>query len=76
MVTGGTFARKVIKEKRPEAIVAIACERDLTSGIQDIDILPVIGVVNERPEGPCCNTQVDLHKVEEAIKYFQQGGMN
>ena len=76
VVTGGTFARKVIKEKRPEAIVAIACERDLTSGIQDVDMLPVIGVVNERPEGPCSNTRVDLRKVEEAIKYFQQGGLN
>jgi len=75
VVTGGTFARKVIKEKRPEAIVAIACERDLTSGIQDIDILPVIGVVNERPEGPCSNTSVDLRKVEEAIKHFKQGGL-
>jgi len=75
VVTGGTFARKVIREKRPEAIVAIACERDLTSGIQDISGLPVIGVVNERPEGPCCNTRVNLHKVEEAIQYFQKGGM-
>ena len=75
VVTGGTFARKVIKEKRPEAIVAIACERDLTSGIQDIDILPVIGIVNERPEGPCSNTRVDLNKVKEAIKYFQKGGL-
>ncbi len=76
VVTGGTFARKVIKDKRPEAIVAIACERDLTSGIQDIEGLPVIGIINERPEGPCSNTRVNLKKVEEAIKYFQQGGLH
>lgn len=74
VATGGTAARKILKEKRPQGVVAIACERDLTSGIQDIDILPVIGVVNERPEGPCCNTKVDLKKVEEAIKFFQTGG--
>lgn len=74
VVTGGTLARKAVKECRPEAIVAIACERDLTSGIQDIPMIPVIGVVNERPEGPCCNTCVDLGKVEEAIQFFLEGG--
>jgi hypothetical protein len=74
VVTGGTIARKVLKEYRPQAVVAIACERDLTSGIQDVVGLPVIGIVNERPEGPCANTRVDLKKVEEAIRFFKQGG--
>ena len=68
VVTGGTLARKAIKENRPEAVVAIACERDLTSGIQDVVGFPVIGVVNERPEGPCANTSVNLEKVKEAIE--------
>lgn len=72
VATGGTSARKILKEKRPEGVVAIACERDLTSGIQDIGGLPVIGVVNERPEGPCCNTRVDLCKVEDAIRMLQE----
>lgn len=71
VVTGGTIARKMIKQIRPDAVVAIACERDLTSGIQDVMGLPVYGVVNERPEGPCANTRVDLAKVEEAIRFFQ-----
>lgn len=74
IVTGGTFARKVIKDIKPQAVVAIACERDLTSGIQDIAGIPVIGIINERPEGPCANTRVDLNKVDEAIRYFQKGG--
>ena len=74
IATGGTMARKAIKEYRPQAVVAVACERDLTSGIQDVVGLPVVGVVNERPEGPCTNTRVDLNKVEEAIKFFKQGG--
>jgi len=72
IVTGGTMARKAIKESRPQAVVAIACERDLTSGIQDVDGFPVIGIVNERPEGPCANTRVDLEKVKEAIEIFQK----
>ncbi|SMC56008.1 DUF116 domain-containing protein [Sporomusa malonica] len=70
VVTGGTLARKVIKSIRPHAVLAIACERDLTSGIQDVFPLPVIGVLNERPFGPCCNTRVDLSKVEQAIQSF------
>ena len=76
VVTGGTLARKVIKTIRPQAVLAIACERDLTSGIQDVFPLPVIGVLNDRPFGPCCNTHVNLDKVEEAIQSFlpQQKG--
>ena len=75
VVTGGTLARKSVKELRPGAIVAIACERDLTSGIKDVSGIPVIGVINERPEGPCCNTCVDLHKVEDAINFFLKKGV-
>jgi uncharacterized protein len=70
VVTGGTLARNVIKTIRPEAVLAIACERDLTSGIQDVFPLPAVGILNQRPEGPCCNTTVDLVQVEKAIKEF------
>ncbi len=70
VATGGTLARQVVKAIRPKAIVAVACERDLTSGIQDVFPLPVLGVLNERPNGPCFNTRVDIAKVEEAIKTF------
>lgn len=70
IATGGTLARKFVQEFRPRAIVAIACERDLTSGIQDSNPLPVLGVTNERPFGPCFNTNIDLSKVEEAVCFF------
>lgn len=70
MATGGTLARKFVQEYHPRAIVAIACERDLTSGIQDSNPIPVLGVTNERPFGPCFNTQIKIPKVEEAIHFF------
>jgi len=70
VATGGTLARKYVKECRPHAVVAVACERDLTSGILDAAPLPVLGVTNMRPNGPCLNTCVDLKLVEEAILYF------
>ncbi|MGM0501581.1 MAG: DUF116 domain-containing protein [Bacillota bacterium] len=66
--TGGTLARKIIKEIRPQAIIAVACERDLSSGIQDVYPLPVIGVINLRPNGPCYNTKVEIDKLESAVR--------
>lgn len=70
VATGGTLARQMVKQARPKAIVAVACERDLTSGIQDVFPLPVLGVLNERPYGPCFNTKVDIKKLEAAILEF------
>jgi len=73
VATGGTLARRIVMENRPEAIVAAACELDLTTGIQDTYPIPVIGVLNERPEGPCINTKVDIDKVKNAIIDFLEG---
>lgn len=70
VATGGTLARKIVQETRPEAIIAVACERDLSSGLMDTYPLPVLGIPNERPFGPCFNTRVDLDKVKEAITFF------
>ncbi len=70
VATGGTLARRIIVENEPEAIVAVACELDLTTGIQDSYPIPVIGILNERPFGPCLNTKVDIQKVREAILDF------
>lgn len=68
VATGGTYARKLLKDLRPQAVVAIACERDLVSGLQDSRPLLVLGVTNERPNGPCFNTTVDLSRVEAAVR--------
>lgn len=74
VATGGTLARKFIKEFRPNGVIAVACERDLSSGIQDMGVLPVIGVLNSRPNGPCINTDVDIDSVEEAFNTMCRGG--
>lgn len=72
VATGGTIARKIVMEVRPEAIVAVACERDLSGGLVDTYPIPIIGISNERPYGPCFNTHVDLEKVREAINFFSR----
>ncbi|HUL29264.1 MAG TPA: DUF116 domain-containing protein [Thermodesulfobacteriota bacterium] len=73
VATGGTLARRIVLENRPEAIVAVACELDLTTGIQDTYPIPVIGILNERPNGPCINTKVNIEKVKKAILDFLEG---
>jgi hypothetical protein len=73
IATGGTLARKVIVDEKPTVIVAVACERDLSSGIQDAYPIPVYGILNQRPYGPCVNTQVDFEKLEEAVGFVLDG---
>lgn len=60
VATGGTLARQIIQQNHPKAIIAIACERDLISGMEDVMPLPVLGLLNSRPNGPCLNTDVDI----------------
>lgn len=73
VATGGSLARRIVNEVKPEAVVAVACENDLSSGIADTYPLPILGIPNERPFGPCYNTSVNLDKVKEAIEVFSTG---
>jgi len=70
VATGGTLARRIVVEKKPDVIIGVACERDLTSGIQDSYPIPVYGILNRRPFGPCYDTDVDLDLVERGLITF------
>lgn len=70
IATGGTIARRIVAQTRPRLILAVACERDLVSGIQDSYPVPVFGVLNERPFGPCQDTLVPLPALESALAWF------
>jgi len=76
VATGGTLARKIIIENKPKAVIAVACERDLISGIQDVKQIPVLGVFNKRPNGPCVDTLVDMHEVKDAINFLTNKKIN
>jgi len=67
VVTGGTAARNVIAREKPEIVLSVACERDLAVGISDVSKIPVIGVVNQRPNGPCMNTSVDVELLRDKL---------
>lgn len=68
IATGGTIARRIVVQAKPRLIVAVACERDLASGIQDTHPLPVFGVINERPYGPCLDTRVAMPRLAHALE--------
>ena len=73
LAKGGTEARKVIEEIKPKAVIAVACERDLISGIIDSYPISVFGIVNERPFGYCKDTCINLIAIKEGIEIFLQG---
>jgi hypothetical protein len=67
VVTGGTAARNLALRVRPKILIAVACERDLESGIHDAGAIPVVGLVNERPFGPCFNTTVNVEALQSEL---------
>ncbi len=68
---GGTAARNTVKECKPDFIFAIACERELISGIGDVGKIPVIGLINQRPNGYCTNTTVDIQQLKKTLQELE-----
>lgn len=67
VATGGTLARLFIKEKKPELIIAVACKRDLMSGIYDSFPMNAYGVYNKIIESPCINTDLNIEEIEKVL---------
>jgi hypothetical protein len=68
---GGEEARRAISQFKPSLILAIACERDLISGIKDVaEKIPVLAIPNKRPEGPCKNTHLQLDDLDDALSFI------
>jgi len=75
VATRGQLARRVIRERRPRAIVAVACERDMVSGLHDVaGRVPVLGLTMTLPAGPCKDAGLDLVQLEEWVKVFVSEG--
>jgi hypothetical protein len=69
--SGGTVARLQIDRMKPQAIITMACERDLVSGILDVAAeIPVIAIPNRRPKGPCKDTEIEVEDVNKAMRLF------
>lgn len=74
VVTGGTAARSIVAREKPGMVLSVACERDLVAGITDVSHIPVLGVVNKRPEGPCFNTTVDVELLRKKLDSIIETG--
>ena len=71
VATRGQLARRAIRERRPRAVVAVACERDMVSGLHDVAAkVPVLGLTMRLPSGPCKDAAVDVARFESWVKSF------
>jgi len=67
----GRYARQMIAMRRPDAVVAVACERDLVSGVHDVGgRLTVLGTTLRLGEGPCRNTEFRTSDLEGQVRYL------
>ena len=75
VATRGQLARRVIRERRPRAVVAVACERDMVSGLHDVaGKVPVLGLTMTLPSGPCKDALLDLGQLEDWVKAYVVSG--
>jgi uncharacterized protein len=71
VATRGQLARRVIRERRPRAVVAVACERDMVSGLHDVaGKIPVLGLTMTLPAGPCKDARLNLGQLEEWVRSY------
>lgn len=69
VATRGQLARRVIRERRPRAVVAVACERDMMTGLRDVaGKLPVLGLTMRLPNGPCRDAVLDLDVMDRWVR--------
>ena len=73
VVAGGTAARRAVNDHMPSFAIAVACERDMISGLRESMPLPIVGILNERPNGPCRNTKMDVRRLEETLARLLDG---
>jgi hypothetical protein len=71
VATRGQLARRVIRERRPRAVVAVACERDMVSGLHDVaGKIPVLGLTMTLPSGPCKDALLNMDQLEEWVRAY------
>ena len=70
---GGRLAVNYINEKRPRAVIAIACQKELEEGVGNVNGIaengysPVVVIVPLSRDG-CVDTEVDMASALNAIK--------
>jgi hypothetical protein len=68
IAAGGREALAAVKNPAVQAVVAVACEKELFEGIVASIPKPVLAVYNRQTNGPCRNTRLDIHEVRTAVQ--------
>ncbi len=68
LAAGGREALAFVRDPKVKAVVAVACEKELTQGILAVFPKPVLGVLNIQTNGPCRNTHLNPDLVRAAIR--------
>ncbi len=74
MATGGGIALELLKKPEIKAVVAVACEKEIVSGLLRKGRKPALAVINLRPHGPCRDTRVDPAEVEAVLRRLLKEG--
>ena len=70
VASGGRIALKRVMAKEVQGVVAIACEKELRTGLMAAMPKAIYAVPNQRPYGYCVDTDVYMDDVIKAIKFF------
>ena len=70
VASGGRIALKRVMAKEVQGVVAIACEKELRTGLMAAMPKAIYAVPNQRPYGYCVDTDVYMDDVLKAIKFF------
>jgi hypothetical protein len=65
---GGRQALTRVRDDDVDAVVAVACERELIQGIFGAFPKPVLAISNTRPQGDCHDTLTEVSEVEAAVR--------
>lgn len=68
IVPGSSMAKKIIKEKEPEGIIAVACHPELVEGFEATHIYDIPVQAVPLSETGCVDTSVDLKEVEKKLR--------
>jgi len=68
MATGGRLAAQKAREKSVQAVVAVACRKELLAGLMATFPKATVALELATPHGPCKDTHVDLQDVRRAVE--------
>lgn len=66
--SGSEMALEKVSSASVDAVVAVACERELAGGIRALFPKKVIAIPNTRPHGPCKDCGVDIRMIDDCLK--------